>query len=282
MKNIMISTAFAALTATGAVAQGAMFHTDAEPQALAASDFIGMRVYASEVAVSAEGTSDSRDGREDIGEIHDVILSRDGVIESVLVDVGGFLGIGERQVALDMGSIRFVSDVSTEDDPDDFFLVINAAASQIEQAPEFHWATDQQQAAVTEQAEGTAKPMAQAGDGTQLAAGPQTDNTMRIPIEREGWDKAAPEELTAEMLTGARAYDSTDDWVGEVSQLNLGADGQIDSVVVDVGGFLGIGEKPVELPLDKIDILRLSGGDDLRVYLPMTEQELEAMPTFEG
>ena len=68
MKNIMISTAFAALTATGAVAQGAMFHTDAEPQALAASDFIGMRVYASEVAVSAEGTSDSRDGWEDIGE----------------------------------------------------------------------------------------------------------------------------------------------------------------------------------------------------------------------
>ena len=51
---------------------------------------------------------------------------------------------------------------------------------------------------------------------------------------------------------------------------------------MDVGGFLGIGEKPVALPMDKIDILRADGGGELRIYVPMTEEELESLPRHDG
>ena len=101
-------------------------------------------------------------------------------------------------------------------------------------------------------------------------------------IEREGYATAPLEELTSENLTGAPAYDSTDDHIGEVSEIILSDSGEVSSVIVDVGGFLGIGEKPVQLELSQIDILRTEGGGDIRVYISMTEEELKAMPDYEG
>ena len=77
----------------------------------------GQRVYAAEVAVDADEYAGVQDGWNDIGEINDVILTRDGKVHAALVDIGGFLGLGERQVALGMENIRFVSDSATAEDP---------------------------------------------------------------------------------------------------------------------------------------------------------------------
>ncbi|MDZ4393716.1 PRC-barrel domain-containing protein, partial [Cypionkella sp.] len=77
-------------------------------------------------------------------------------------------------------------------------------------------------------------------------------------------------------------YDANDKAIGEVSNLVLAADGKATDVVIDVGGFLGMGEKPVALPLADVDILREAEGEDLRVYLSQTKEQLEAMPNFAG
>ncbi len=44
---------------------------------------------------------------EDIGEITDVLVSEDGKVIAVLVGVGGFLGIGEKDVAVSMSALEF-------------------------------------------------------------------------------------------------------------------------------------------------------------------------------
>ena len=41
-----------------------------------------------------------------------------------------------------------------------------------------------------------------------------------------------------------------------------------------------MGEKPVEVMLDQVDILRENDGSGLRIYVSMTKEELEAMPTY--
>ena len=69
------------------------------------------------MAVDADEYAGVQDGWNDIGEINDVILTRDGKVHAALVDIGGFLGLGERQVALGMENIRFVSDSATAADP---------------------------------------------------------------------------------------------------------------------------------------------------------------------
>ncbi len=56
------------------------------------SDFEGKSVYGS-------------DG-ESIGEINDVLVSQDGSVNAVIIGVGGFLGIGEKDVAVDMSALE--------------------------------------------------------------------------------------------------------------------------------------------------------------------------------
>jgi hypothetical protein len=56
--------------------------------------------------------------------------------------------------------------------------------------------------------------------------------------------------------------------------------GEISHVVLDVGGFLGMGTHAVAVPLDELQVFRDEGAD-LRIYLPWTQAQLEALPEFD-
>ncbi|MDX2290315.1 MAG: PRC-barrel domain-containing protein [Hyphomicrobiaceae bacterium] len=46
-------------------------------------------------------------GNEPVGDINDLILAKDGAVTDVIVGVGGFLGIGEKNVALKFSELSF-------------------------------------------------------------------------------------------------------------------------------------------------------------------------------
>ncbi len=271
MKKLMISTALVAFTAIAAQAQPASpFRTEAMVGEVYASDFIGMRVYSSQTTYDGNNATGVQQDWNDIGEINDVILSRDGKVDAVLVDIGGFLGMGERQVAVNMGALKFVAEDGTADDPNDFFLVMTAEDAMLQEAPEYTRMAGPM---------GTVPNTTGVPATTAPAAGTDTMAPMGM-IERDGYAAATPEALTAEALTGATVYDATDANIGEVGELILGSDGQITNVVIDVGGFLGMGEKPVSMKLSDLQILRNADGSDLRVYVSQTKEQLEAMPDY--
>ncbi len=252
MKTYLMTSAVAAvLVASPAFAMDSMetkFHTTPKANDIHASEFIGMRVYASEKVGAQSETVGVQDGWEDVGEINDLLITREGNIDAVLVDIGGFLGIGERQVAMSMDSIRFLSDTETEE-PNDYFLVIPASRANLEEAPEYEVET-------------------------------ASTGWMGTMTPREGYETAEVEQLTTEDLTGAAVYDSRDEWIGEIDQLNVTDAGKIEAAIIDVGGFLGLGEKPVALEVSQLQFMRAeAGGDDVRVYVDMSKQELEALPT---
>ena len=308
MKKLLLSTASVAATSVPVFAQdaGNLFRQEADPTEIHASDFIGMRVYRTDT-VDAESYEGVQEGWDDIGEINDVILSRDGNVEAVLVDIGGFLGIGENQVAVDMDSIQFVSDAGTPDEESDFFLVLNAPRDAFEEAPTYSFTHDRDMAAADANADANTdmtRDHAADAEGTDLAENETdmaatteenatnpvtpdvdaTDNQMAndgTGLARDGYVTAMETDLEADDLTGASAYDVNDKRIGEVSELLLADDGKITAAIVDVGGFLGIGEKPVQLELSKLDILRSEDGGDVRVYISMSEEELESLPEYE-
>lgn len=92
-----------------------------------AEDLIGSSVY-------------SQDG-EDIGQIDDLIVDLDGSVEGVVIGVGGFLGIGKKLVAVEMGS------VSTQtDELNNVRLVTSATRADLDAAEAFVTAAEQQAA----------------------------------------------------------------------------------------------------------------------------------------
>ncbi|MDZ7908313.1 MAG: PRC-barrel domain-containing protein [Gemmobacter sp.] len=297
MKMLMLSTAIALTSGAAAFAQDAAspFRSEADPMLIAASDFLGKRIYALEIEPTVTEAEGVQSDWEDIGEVNDVIIGRDGAVDSVLVDIGGFLGLGERRIAVDMQAIRFVSDSSTADLPHDYFLVMNANRALLETAPEYSWskAMDDAAGAVTDTTN-RILPDDTAGDTatteTPDAMAPATTDMTTTdmaqadatPMAREGYASIAMDALTADDVQGASVYDAEDKRIGEVSELVLSADGKLTEAVIDVGGFLGIGAKPVALPIGSVDVVRADGGDETRIYVSMTKEELEALPKYEG
>ena len=53
-----------------------------------------------------------------------------------------------------------------------------------------------------------------------------------------------------------------------------------DWVIVDVGGFLGIGEKQVAIAMDNLNFMTNEDGD-LYLFTNFTKDQLEAQPAYE-
>jgi hypothetical protein len=81
-------------------------------------------------ATSLRGV-DVSNGEATIGEVSDLIVSEDGRVEAIVVGIGGFLGIGEKLVALAWDSIKL-----TEQDGYRIILV-SATREQLEGMPAF-------------------------------------------------------------------------------------------------------------------------------------------------
>ena len=59
-----------------------------------ASKLIGLNVY--------------NDANEKLGDVNELILDKDGKINAVVIGVGGFLGMGEHDIAVSMDKLKFV------------------------------------------------------------------------------------------------------------------------------------------------------------------------------
>ena len=88
--------------------------------------------------------------------------------------------------------------------------------------------------------------------------------------------------MTAEDLVGKRVFGPDDKDLGEISAVALGADGKITGAVVDVGGFLGIGEKSVALSADMLRLAPDADGDGSVLRVSASEDQLKALPAHEG
>lgn len=72
---------------------------------------------------------------ESIGEVNDIIINDGKTIKAIVVGVGGFLGMGERNVAIDPASI-----VLSEQTDGSARMVVNTTRDDLKKAPAFHFA----------------------------------------------------------------------------------------------------------------------------------------------
>lgn len=86
-------------------------------------------------------------------------------------------------------------------------------------------------------------------------------------------------ELTADTLHGASVYGPDDQRIGAIGDLVLSADGKVRSAIVDVGGFLGIGAKPVAIPFDELHFLRGENGA-VQASIRWTKDQMQDLPEF--
>jgi hypothetical protein len=138
IKTLVASAAISGLMISGAFAQAAdnaagnspKFITSQSPDQFVFSKFKGADVV---------GPND-----EAIGSVNDMLFDKSGKIMGVMVGVGGFLGIGQKNVAIDMGAFQVVpggsSTVSTSsNDPTNVKLKVAWTKDELQKAPDFQY-----------------------------------------------------------------------------------------------------------------------------------------------
>jgi hypothetical protein len=68
---------------------------------------------------------------EDMGQIVDVIVKRDGQVRAAVIDFGGFLGVGNRKIAVDWGALSFPPSGVID------HVILNLTRDQVRLAPEY-------------------------------------------------------------------------------------------------------------------------------------------------
>lgn len=129
------------------------------------------------------------------------------------------------------------------------------------------------------------------GAATTPAAGASSMDNAAAPAGEAATDTAAASgsyiteqsatQISANDYIGKAVHNAENESIGDVNDLILEEQGGIVAAVVGVGGFLGIGEKDVAVPMDKITITR-DGEKNNEVRLTTTEtaESLQAAPEF--
>ncbi|MGR3687732.1 MAG: PRC-barrel domain-containing protein [Paracoccaceae bacterium] len=305
MKNLMLTTAIVAVTSMGAIAQTAdapapsanaeASATSQTVPAFVSSDFNDKELYtlnsddarALRDARSTDGEQvrwessptfiENRDAWENVGNISDIVITQDGDVQGVLIDVGGFLGLGARTVMIDMNELYFVTNDAEAEGEDRYSVLVSLSKEQLEALP----AWDEAQLTSGFGAESPAN----AQDRAQMSA--PADNAAATPATGDstaaeaGFAPMPEQDRTADRLTGANAYTPEGEDIATVSELVLDEDGVTSQLVMDVGGFLGMGSHTVAIDIDQVDILWNDTEDEVRVEVPLSEDELRAMPEYQ-
>lgn len=79
------------------------------------------------------------------------------------------------------------------------------------------------------------------------------------------------DELIPAILEGAAIYGPDEEKIGSVSHLRG------NDVIIDVGGFLGVGSKAVAIKTYQLDFMRDEDGD-VHALTDWTKEELKSMP----
>jgi sporulation protein YlmC with PRC-barrel domain len=280
-----------------------------------ASNLIGENVYNS-----------TADDAEKVGDVNDLVLSKDGMVEAIVIGVGGFLGIGEKDVAIDFKTIDWA------ERDGDRWIVIEATADQLKELPDFDRgayapapavasndaatppatttpSTDMSQnnaatppAATDSTAEApadadatkadktadapaasgtetTAQAPAASGTDTTAQAPAATDQTATAAIDRSKLKELNTAEMRSEDLVGTTVYGANDENIGEIGDVVLQGE-KVDAVIIDVGGFLGMGEKEVAVGMDNLTFMADEDGDRY-LYTTFTKEQLDAAPAYD-
>lgn len=272
----------------------------ATDQQVLASSLLGWPVY---------GQDADDQGREQIGDINDIVMGSNGNATAAVIGVGGFLGIGEKDVAVSFDRLGWQQGENGN------WLTIDATIEELENAPSFEYddpnLIEGGTAAIREEAgqlrtatndaannvasetqdlaNTTGNAMNQAGEAAGNAMddmvagvnsmGENAAETMNAENPMlEGMSEVDMASISFDQLDGATVLSAEGDSVGDVSNIMTHGDQSQNILIVDVGGFLGIGEKPVAISADAATVM--SDGDVYVVKTRFDRETLENQPEF--
>ena len=134
MKKLLTALSLATALALPALAQEANTRSQAEPNTMSRTTDDAVTTMPAERMLASKLLNESvlNKGNETIGDINDVVIDKSGKVASVIVGVGGFLGLGEKDVALSFDQLSFATD-----NDGDLTVTTDATKESLQSAPAY-------------------------------------------------------------------------------------------------------------------------------------------------
>ncbi|MDZ4842806.1 MAG: PRC-barrel domain-containing protein [Hyphomicrobium aestuarii] len=133
MKSLILATIVAIAATTPSFAQSTAPVTPAPMATVGDAGIFYGKPYEYRVAKML-GTQVTNGANETIGDINDVVVDKDGKVAAVIIGVGGFLGMGERNVAVTFSALQLSRDTGGA-----VVVKVNTTKDALKTAPEWKW-----------------------------------------------------------------------------------------------------------------------------------------------
>jgi sporulation protein YlmC with PRC-barrel domain len=192
---------------------------------------------------------------EKVGEIDSVLIDSDGRARYVVVGVGGFLGVGERDVAIRWDALSFANNNEK--------VIVNATKDQLSALPAHRFPDPSWKGKVY-------------AYGDDLRNNPYLRDSSETTMATTG-SAPATSAVDARKLIGRNIRNGSNDEVGAINSVLIEKGGTVKYVVVGVGGLFGFGQKQVALPWDALTFTE--NGE--KVTANVTKEQLKVLPEYQ-
>ncbi|MCG6156090.1 PRC-barrel domain-containing protein [Rubinisphaera margarita] len=251
MKRLQSVTAGIAMMAVF----GLMTSAHAEQPARAAAEGQGAQQYVPTSQIIGAGIRDANN--EQIANVDDLVMNRQGKVQYVIAGVGGLAGLGESQVAIPVESLQ--CQCTTEDGERECYMTISMTQEKLSEAPKLEkenhaelfdtaWISQNRSYFSAKSAENAQARRA----GSLVLHSNLNDVYLNTPNEEE--DQGQIDDLVVDT-----------------------AEHKVKFAIIGLGGTLGVGENYVAVPFEALQ-LRLNEDNAFEVSTNMTVEQLKAAP----
>ena len=191
-----------------------------------------------------------------IGEIDSVMVNAAGKVDAVIVDVSGWLE-SKKLISVPWSDLKQTADGK---------ITSSITKESANSAADYKYVDETRRGKVL-----TDNGDVYAANGTETGT---SVLSMGTPV------KNGDGSINTSQLIGLNVQNGAGDKVGKVGEIVLDKSGKVDGVIVDVGGFLGVGTHPVLLHWK--DVTLDGKGDDVKAVVAADKETLKAMPAYKA
>ena len=116
------------------------------------------------------------------------------------------------------------------------------------------------------------------GTGGAAAMQENGDRFGSFEAQRDSFAGTIAGEYSADELIGKDVVGTDDETVGTIADLLIDHEDRVDRVLLDVGGFLGMGQRTVAVAIEELQPPAEEDGD---FRVSMTREQVEDLPEYE-
>lgn len=217
----------------------------------------------------------STENNQKIGDIAAVIINRGGQVEAVVIGVGGFLGMGERDVAVAWDRLGRTADKN---------FTLKMTKDEVRALPAYVYPKDRGNRVAFEDESYAARVSKAPSVADSRATTATRQETMERNVaastqDEKGWNDSLTQDgrIKASSFVGAEVMNGQEDSIGEIEEFLIGKTGEAKALI-SVGGFLGVGDRHVLV--DWKDLKIEHKDHSVRVSVDMTKDHLMKLPAY--